>query len=192
MENQPIQPTQNPVQSDAVFADALKKENIAMKPTKLFIPLLVVFILLGVGTGFVGATLTAPRGQVISQPQSDAGAGANENVETAPAVKVGQVVGAKDATAFKDSVEGVLVPGGVGGEGSHHIVRVGGASQNVYLTSSIMDLKLFEGARVKVSGETFKAQKAGWLMDVGRLEVKELNASLPDGAVIPSVTEESQ
>lgn len=94
-------------------------------------------------------------------------------------VKVGDVVGIKDKETFRDNAEGVLVTGGVDGEGSHHLVRPGGKSQNVYLTSSIVDLDLFVDHQVKVWGETFAAQRAGWLMDVGRVEVIELNAELP-------------
>lgn len=153
-----------------------------MKSSKVLLPLTLIVILLGVGTGFVGASLTSQKAAVVMQSQDSTTRETDTTAPSTTAIKVGQVVGAKDATAFKDTVEGVLVAGGVDGEGSHHIVRPGGPSQNVYLTSSVMDLKNFEGARVRASGETFKAQKAGWLMDVGRIEVKELNAELPDGA----------
>jgi hypothetical protein len=171
---QPVSPAADP------FAQSLVKENQAMKSNKLFLPLVVVVLVLGIGTGVAGATLTAPT---ASKPQSavvtDKETTANTDTN---AIKVGQTFGAKDTKAFKDPVEGVLVTGGIGSEGSHHLVRPGGDSQNVYLTSSIVDLKMFEGAKVKIWGETFKAQKAGWLMDVGRVEVEELNAPLPDGA----------
>ena len=33
--------------------------------------------------------------------------------------------------------------------------------------------------KVKVWGETFKGQTAGWLMDVGRVQVVELDAEPP-------------
>lgn len=82
-------------------------------------------------------------------------------------------VGVADEKTFRDSTQGDLEKGGVNGEGSHHLVRPGGESQNVYLTSSIIDLDQFVGRKVKVWGETFAGQKAGWLMDVGRLEVLE-------------------
>lgn len=94
-------------------------------------------------------------------------------------VKVGDVYGSKDETLFKDSAEGVLQLGGLDGEGSHKILREGGPTQTVYVTSSVVDLDKFEGARVKVWGETQKAQKVGWLMDVGRASVLELNAQPP-------------
>lgn len=198
METQPVQATQTPrVQSAPVqpttntFAGALKKENQSMsrKKKNMFVPALIAVIAFGLVTGLVGAKVTTPTViQVADTSTTETEDGAEP---VALAVKVGQVTGAKDASAFKDTVEGVLVAGGVGGEGSHHIVRSGGASQNVYLTSSVMELKLFEGHRVRVSGETFKAQKAGWLMDVGRVEVKELNATLPDGSA-PKPAESAQ
>lgn len=84
---------------------------------------------------------------------------------------VGESYGVSDTKVFTDSAEGEMDSGGIDGEGSHHLVREGGESQNVYLTSSIIDLDQFVGRRVKVWGQTFEAQKAGWLMDVGRLEI---------------------
>lgn len=80
-------------------------------------------------------------------------------------------VGIEDPETFRDTAEGVLEEGGIDGEGTHHLVREGGPSQNVYLTSSIVDLDGFVGRKVQVWGETFAGQKAGWLMDVGRLKV---------------------
>ena len=94
-------------------------------------------------------------------------------------IAVGDIVGAQDEKSFKDHAEGVLVEGGVEGEGSHHLLREGGKDQNVYMTSSVVDLNLFVGDRITVWGETFSAQKAGWLMDVGRVKVLELNAKPP-------------
>ncbi len=40
----------------------------------------------------------------------------------------------------------------------------------VALTSSVVDLSQYEGKKVKVYGETQKAIKEGWLMDVGKVE----------------------
>lgn len=80
--------------------------------------------------------------------------------------------GIKDQKVFTDSAEGMLREGGFEDEGSFHLERPGGKSQNVYLTSSTVDLSQFIGKRVKVMGKTFAAQKAGWLMDVGYIEVQ--------------------
>ena len=83
----------------------------------------------------------------------------------------GMTVGVTDDKTFRDSAEGKLVKGGLDGEGSHHLERPGGESQYVYLTSSIVDLDKFVDRKIKVWGETFAAQKVGWLMDVGKLQV---------------------
>lgn len=82
----------------------------------------------------------------------------------------GRTVGVKDQKTYKDSAEGELQEGGINGEGTHKLVRPGGPSQTVYLTSSNLDLNQFTGKKVRVWGETFSAQQAGWLMDIGKVE----------------------
>ncbi|EKE14131.1 MAG: hypothetical protein ACD_12C00663G0004 [uncultured bacterium] len=84
-----------------------------------------------------------------------------------------QSAGIVDKKTFKDSVEGILREGGIDGEGNFHIERPGGVSQNAYLTSSTVDLSVYIGKKVKVWGQTFSGQKAGWLMDVGLVEVEK-------------------
>jgi len=83
----------------------------------------------------------------------------------------GVIVGSKDTKSFSDDVEGMLKEGGIEGEGQYHLERPGGVSQNVYLISSVIDLSAYVGKKVKVWGQTYEAQKAGWFMDVGRLQV---------------------
>ena len=63
--------------------------------------------------------------------------------------------------------------GGIEGEGNFHIERPGGKSQNAYLTSSTVDLSVYVGKKVKVWGQTFSGQTAGWLMDVGLVEIEK-------------------
>lgn len=84
-----------------------------------------------------------------------------------------KVVGSLDTKTFPDTATGVLEKGGIDGEGTHKLIREGGDSQTVYLTSSVINLGDFVGKKVKVWGETQAAQKAGWFMDVGRVEVNE-------------------
>ena len=84
-----------------------------------------------------------------------------------------QSAGVVDKKTFKDSVEGILREGGIDGEGNFHIERPGGVSQNAYLTSSTVDLSNYVGKKVKVWGQTFSGQTAGWLMDVGLVEVEK-------------------
>jgi hypothetical protein len=128
-------------------------------PTKL-IALFAVIVAAGVLSGY---GLFSVKGGGVKQLKSSSEAGQ---------AKVGDTFGVEDSQAFTDSAEGEISSGGIDGEGSHHLVREGGESQYVYLTSSIIDLDQFVGKNVKVWGQTFTAQKAGWLMDVGRLEVK--------------------
>ena len=84
-----------------------------------------------------------------------------------------QSAGIVDKKTFKDSVEGILREGGIDGEGNFHIERPGGESQNAYITSSTVDLSGYVGKKVKVWGQTFSGQKAGWLMDVGLVEIEK-------------------
>lgn len=89
------------------------------------------------------------------------------------AIVTDKEVGVKDTTTFRDSAQGVIQKGGLNGDGTHQLVREGGPSQTAYLVSSIVDLDQFVGKKVEVWGETFKAQKAAWLMDVGRVRILE-------------------
>ena len=126
------------------------------KPNRGGLLIIIIFfaVVLGVGSGYGLSKLGLFS---AASPQK-------VNTETE--------VGVKDAKTFKDSAEGKLIKGGIDGEGTHHLKRSGGESQNVYLTSSVVDLDVYVGKTVKVYGETFAAQQAGWLMDVGRLEIK--------------------
>lgn len=124
---------------------------------------LIIVVLLGVGTGMVGSFLTRGSGSSFKKMS-----------RTTTTTEEGQAIyGSEDETTFKDSAEGILRPGGIEGEGAFHLEREGGKSQNVYLISSVVDLSMFEGKKVKVWGETFQGKKAGWLMDAGRLQVLE-------------------
>ncbi len=176
--------TSNNQTPSAVKMKALNLEDDkpqAKKPTKgspmtqdqkkKLIVLFAVAAVAGIGTGFGAFRLRAQSAGDTSPKAEQQVAGDN--------VQVGDVFGVKDDQTFKDSAEGYLEAGGINGEGSHSLLREGGESQTVYLTSSITDLDKLVGMRVKVWGETFKGQKAGWLMDVGRVQVLELDAEAP-------------
>lgn len=155
----PKQPTEKQTEPTIV------KEMEPMRETKVTIQLplvigAVAIILTGAFSGYVLAQVKGGRGAMIIGGGTTAGG-------------LKKVVGIQDEKTFKDSAEGVLREGGVDGEGSHHLERPGGPSQNVYLTSSTVSLDDYIGKQVKVLGETFDAEKAGWLMDVGRLELME-------------------
>ena len=127
----------------------------------LFLFALVV-VVAGVVVGHLLATLPTSGEQSANQQAV---------VATKNNIKVGTIYGSNDTKTFNDTAEGVDTVGGINGEGQYHLVRPGGDSQNVYMTSSVVDLSLFLNRKIKVWGQTQKAQSAGWLMDVGRVEV---------------------
>ena len=130
-------------------------------PLMMIAIVVVVMVLLGGGSGFLIAKGTTanlePTKEVTDKSQ----------------VSKGTSMGSNDTTTFKDTAEGVLKEGGIEGEGQFHLERPGGESQYVYLTSSTVDMSLVLNKKIKVWGQTQKAQHAGWLMDVGRVEVLE-------------------
>jgi len=126
--------------------------------SKKTLVLLLVIAALGVGTGLMLSKYSSATGKSVPLlPQGGPGKG--------------KTFGSTDTSTFKDTAEGVLNEGGIEGEGQFHLVRPGGDSQNVYMTSSTVDLSQFVGKKIKVWGQTQTAQKAGWLMDVGKVEV---------------------
>lgn len=139
----------------------------------------ILAVVFGVVTGFGVHSLQASRTTDTAQTNNG---GSGENIKSQVAegsISKGDVFGT-DAENFSDNATGYLVEGGLDGEGSHRLLRPGGESQTVYLTSSITDMSDFEGMEIQVWGETFKGQKAGWLMDVGRVEVKAVEGERPN------------
>lgn len=164
----PPQPTINTVNFDQKGTETMKRRS------KIALPLMGLAIIAGIGTGFGLQQLSAKSGNPLSgssgTPISQV-AGSNVNE--------GDVFGSENESDFKDTAEGYLEKGGIEDEGSHKLIRPGGDSQTVYLTSSVTDLDKFEGMEIKVWGETYKAQKAGWLMDVGRVKVIRVEGEIP-------------
>lgn len=128
-------------------------------PLMMIAIIVVVMLVLGTGSGFLIAKGTATKLE------------ATKEITSSSQVSKGTSMGSNDTSTFKDTAEGVLKEGGIDGEGQYHLERPGGESQYVYLTSSSVDLSLVKGKKIKVWGQTQKAQHAGWLMDVGRVEV---------------------
>ena len=118
-------------------------------------------LVLGGLSGFGGTRLTSDN-SAKTTATSQASEGSDDSLGSA---------GILDKETFKDDAEGVLKEGGFEGEGSFHLERPGGISQNVYMTSTTIDLSQFLGKKVRVWGATFEAEKAGWLKDVGYIEV---------------------
>ena len=123
---------------------------------KTFLAILVISALLGGATGYILADKPS------SKIQSTIGEG--KVIKTAR----------EDTKTFRDFAEGTLKPRPSPKnpneyvEGTHLLEREG--APPVALTSSVVDLSQYENKKVKVFGETQKAIKEGWLMDVGRVE----------------------
>ena len=137
-----------------------KFQDFSAKNFALSAGVVVVIILLGLGTGWV----LSGRSGGLSGLNVSMSPGAGGSTKEA---------GFADEKTFKDTAEGTLVEGGISGEGTHHLERSGGISQNVYLTSTVINLQDFVGKKVQVWGETTSGRKAGWLMDVGKVKVIE-------------------
>lgn len=116
---------------------------------------LVVATLAGVGSGYY-----------LSKSQASSGV-------TLPLVNQPPKAASVDSKTFKDFAEGKLTKkpepkNGQYSEGTHLLIRDGAVP--VALTSSVVDLSIYENKKVKVYGETQKALHEGWLMDVGKVE----------------------
>ena len=148
----------NTQQTETGFHNMRSQKSLSRKALIFFI----IMVVLGVGGGYVVAKhtiATVAQGGTTGTSSSS--------------VVIGTTYGSGDTATFKDTAEGVVQKGGIGNEGQYHLVRPGGASQYVYMTSSLVDLSQFTNHKVKVWGQTQKAQEAGWLMDVGRVEVEQ-------------------
>ncbi len=138
--------------TNKITKDFISKTN----PSRLLLIVVIVSVVLGTVTGFILA--------------NKGGGGLKSAGLGLPAAKNAQ----SDTRTFKDFAEGKIVakpqPNDPGEyvEGTHALVREG--SVPVALTSSVVDLSKYEGKKVKVYGETQKALKEGWLMDVGKVE----------------------
>jgi hypothetical protein len=120
----------------------------------------VAIVLCGIVSGFIlSKTLGKPVGGAIVEKS-------NNTVQTTN-------VTANSTTnqTFSDSAEGELAENTINTDSSYILTRPGGISQTVYLTSSVLDLGQYVGKKVKVWGQTYAAKKAGWLMDVGKVEM---------------------
>lgn len=132
------------------------KNLSSLSTNKIFIYILAASIILGIASGTI---LAKTKSSNLAMPL----------VNNAP--KSAQ----QDSKTFRDFAEGTIQkrPPSQNGEyleGTHLLIREGATA--VALTSSVVDLSLYEGKKVKVLGETQKAIKEGWLMDVGKVEVK--------------------
>ncbi len=144
----------------ASIENITKRFQIPSNPVKLLAGVILVSALLGILTGL-----------------SLAGKGKNGGLNSAGLSVGAPKTAQQDNKTFKDFAEGTVrarpQPSDPSEyvEGTHFLERPGAVP--VALTSSVVDLSQYEGKKVKVFGETQKALKEGWLMDVGKVEVQK-------------------
>ncbi len=137
-------------------------QKIPMNNMALKLPIIIIVVALIAGTG---------TGYVLSS-------GAIKNTPVSPVLngKNTPTTAQQDNQTFKDFAEGTIqnkpAPTGENdySEGTHLLIR--DKALPVALTSSVVDLSQYVGKKVKVYGETQKALKEGWLMDVGKVDVE--------------------
>jgi hypothetical protein len=140
---------------------------------------IVILSVLAISLGIVGSYFTIGTKSASTAVTSSGQAITAVAPQDTNAIKKGDIFGSSNETVFKDNAAGYLQSGGFEDEGSHTLMRAGGKSQYVYLTSSVTDLDKFIGMEIRVWGETFRGEKAGWLMDVGRVEVIDTDGVAP-------------
>ncbi len=152
-----MEPNQKIIHS--IDAQKQSSQNVGILAVIIFL----IAIIAGIGTGY-GI-------RVFSKPGTITSPLAKSNSTSTSNAKVVETAGIRDEKTFSDKAEGILREGGIEGEGAFHLERAGGPSQNAYLTSTTVDLEPFIGKKVRVMGKTFQGKTAGWLMDVGFVEV---------------------
>lgn len=130
--------------------------------------IILIIIFLGSGSGYILANQNNLFSSKVESPSQNQTTIANEK-----AVSNDTEAGIKDEKQFPDTAEGILEAndGSVTTEGTHRLIREGGPDKTAYLTSSVVDLSKFEGKKVMIMGQTYTAQTAGWLLDVGYIKV---------------------
>jgi hypothetical protein len=146
-------------QQENILKSFPKKDPDSKSKNQVIIASFMI-VLLGLGAGYFLSKMSFSGGTLKPGDVTSSDVTITENE-----------AGMGDDSSFPDVAEGILVEGGVKGEGTHHLERPGGESQNVYLTSTVINLQSFVGKKVEVRGLTLSAINAGWLMDVGKVKV---------------------
>lgn len=136
------------------------------KNAKIIIAIIVIF---GITAGFWISRFWPSKTAVSLSDMETSGTTA---INDSTSLKVGVLYGETDKS-FTDSATGTIADGGLNGVGTHILKRDGGDSQTVALTSSTIDLNLFVGKKVQVTGQTNSSTKVAWFLDVGNIKILE-------------------
>lgn len=160
MQEDQTQPQAAPVPATPVVG-LVKKFPTTKKAKLAYLGVALLVILAGVGTGWMFSGRPSVGGTATNVTKTN-----GDGVVTE--------AGIEDNEAFPDTAEGILLEGGVDGEGTHHLDRSDlGPGKDVYLTSTVIDLQSFVDKKVQIWGQTIAGHEAAWLMDVGRIKVME-------------------
>ena len=132
-------------------------------------PLIIIIFAVALASGFFLSRLVKVNSTTVVS-QDNPIKNSTDTISDATQLEIGKVYG-NTAKTFKDTATGVVEKGNINGEGTHILVREGGASQRASLTSSAVDLDLFVGKKVEIKGETNASTKTSWLLDVGSIKI---------------------
>lgn len=152
---------------DISVSDTSSSDMDMKKAGIIFVLVIVAGIASGFGASYIrGASGGGKESAKVNNDGTKTLSGNDDVAESA---------GIADKETFSDNAEGTLEDKTEDDphEGSFKLIRPGGESQTVFLTSSTVDLSEFVGKEVRVYGETFDSEQVGWLMDVGFIEVKK-------------------
>ncbi|HWA52081.1 MAG TPA: hypothetical protein VG895_03445 [Patescibacteria group bacterium] len=119
----------------------------------------IIIIIVGLAVGF----LVSKKNAKTPNPNTK-----NSSVTVSPTE-----AGITDVSKYDSNKmpTGILMTGGIKGEGTYHLDSGNGPQHMVYLNSITVDMSQFVGKKVKVWGDTLSAHYAPWLMDVVRIQV---------------------
>ena len=149
-------------------------ENIKTESSSFSLPIIIGIILISLMVGFglsraypstQSKMITTSSGVVVETKSTD-------SISNADQLQAGTLYGSADPNC-KDNATGTIAKGSINGEGTHILNRPGGADQRASLTSSAVDLDLFVGKNVTITGQTNASKKTGWLLDVCSIKITQ-------------------
>ena len=149
-------------------------EIIKTESNSLSLPILIAIIVLSLGIGFwlsrsrnlIQTKIATTSSKAVAETKS------TDSISNADQLQLGTVYGSADSNC-KDTATGSVAKGSINGEGTHILNRPGGADQRASLTSSTVDLDLFVGKNVTITGQTNASKKTGWLLDVCSIKITQ-------------------
>ena len=137
-------------------------------------PIISVIIIISLVAGYFISRIspTVKSKTPTSSSPATTAVNSTDSISAADQLKTGTIYGSNDPNC-KDTATGSVEKGSINGEGTHILNRPGGADQRASLTSSTVDLDLFVGKTVSITGQTNASKKTGWLLDVCSIKISQ-------------------